>query len=64
MNRLLIILTVALQYARRSKAKLLFEIRLGFVARGADIGRFGLSQYPAEAECVESDSNPTLCTSS
>ena len=35
---------VALQYARRSKAKLLFEIRLGFVARGADIGRFGLSQ--------------------
>ena len=43
---------VALQYARRSKAKLLFELRLGFVARGADIGRFGLSQYPAEAEIL------------
>ena len=40
---------VALQYARRSKAKLLFELRLG-LWRGADIGRFGLSQYLAEAE--------------
>ena len=29
---------VAMQYARRSSAKLLFELRLGFVARGADIG--------------------------
>ena len=39
---------VALQYARRSDAKLLFELRLGFVARGADIGLWGLSQYANE----------------
>ena len=43
---------VAMQYARRSSAKLLFEVRLGFVARGADIGRWSLSQYPMEAEIL------------
>ena len=43
---------VAMQYARRSNAKLLFELKLGFVARGADIGKFGLSQYPSEGEIL------------
>lgn len=43
---------VAMEYASRSSAKLLFELRLGFVARGADIGRWGLSQYPSEGEIL------------
>ena len=43
---------VAMEYARRSSAALLFELRLGFVARGADIGKWGLSQYPSEGEIL------------
>ena len=43
---------VALEYAGRSDAKLLFELRLGFVSRGADIGQFELSQYPSEGEIL------------
>ena len=41
-----------MEYARRSSAALLFELRLGFVARGADIGKWGLSQYPSEGEIL------------
>ena len=41
-----------MDYARRSMAPLLFELRLGFVARGADIGKWGLSQYPSEGEIL------------
>ena len=40
----------ALEYARRSKAGLVFELELGFVGKGADIG--WLSQYPKEREIV------------
>ena len=43
---------VAMDYASLTKAKLLFEVQLGFVARGADLGAHGLSQYPSEAEIL------------
>jgi len=43
---------VAMMYASNSTAKLLFELQLGFVARGADIGEFGISQYHCEAEIL------------
>lgn len=40
----------AMDYAKRSKIKLIFEIQQGMVARGADIG--WLSMYPNEAEIL------------
>lgn len=40
----------ALEYARRSKAGLVFELQLGFVGKGADCS--WLSQYPREREIV------------
>ena len=40
----------AMDYAKRSKIKLIFEISQGMVARGADIG--WLSMYPNEAEIL------------
>ena len=43
---------VAKQYAQSSSAKLLFELQLGYVARGADLGQWGLSQYPSESEIL------------
>ena len=40
----------ALEYARRSKAGLIFEVKQGWVSRGAEIS--WLSQYPREAEIL------------
>ena len=42
----------AMHYARRGTARLLFEVELGLISRGADIGAWGLSQYDSEAEVL------------
>ena len=42
----------AMHYARRGGSKVLFEVQLGLICRGADINSWGLSQFPAEQEVL------------